>query len=154
MRRHTALLRTAAVLHYAIAASASALRAPVPLLPRRILDNIANTPLRVECRPRRSAPIRGVVVLDESGACEVLLPDGASINGTWTMLPAGHEVLDRLWDGIRFDAIVDGVTYVAHARLYARWPHAHALTAHGAVLRGAQGCFRPVVAAFELSHVT
>lgn len=153
MCRHTALLR-AAVLHYAIAASAPASLAPAPLLPRRILDNIANTPLRVECRPRRSAPIRGVVVLDESGACEVLLPDGASINGTWTMLPAGHEVLDRLWDGIRFDAVVGGVAYVAHARLYARWPHAHALTAHGAVLRGARGFLRPVVAAFELSHVT
>ena len=56
----------------------------------------------------------------------VVLEDGASVNGTWTMQPAGHEILDRLWDEVRFDAVLaDGVPYVAHARLYARWPHGH-----------------------------
>ena len=36
------------------------------------------------------------------------------------MQPAGHEILDRLWDEVRFDAIAGGRrTYVAHARLYA-----------------------------------
>ena len=130
-----------------------------PLLPRRIVDTLANAPLRVECRvrrgPLRNAILRGVLVLQEDGGCEVVLEDGASVNGTWTMLPAGHEILDRLWDEVRFDAVLaDGVPYVAHARLYARWPHGHSLTTHGAVLRGTRGFLRPVVASFELSHVT
>ena len=131
----------AAMLHlHAIAASAPALRAEPPLLPRRIVDNLANAPLRVECRvrrgPLRNAVLRGVMVLQEDGGCEVVLEDGNAVNGTWTMLPAGHEILDRLWDEVRFDAVLaDGVPYVAHARLYARWPHGHSLTTHGAVLR-------------------
>ena len=150
----------AAMLHlHAIAASAPALRAAPPLLPRRIVDNLANAPLRVECRvrrgPLRNAVLRGVMVLQEDGGCEVVLEDGNAVNGTWTMLPAGHEILDRLWDEIRFDAVLaDGVPYEAHARLYARWPHGHSLTTHGAVLRGTRGWLRPVVASFELSHVT
>ena len=150
----------AAMLHlHAIAASAPALRAAPPLLPRRIVDNLANAPLAVECRvrrgPLRNAVLRGVMVLQEDGACEVVLEDGASVNGTWTMQPAGHEILDRLWDEVRFDAVLaDGAPYVAHARLYARWPHRHSLTTHGAVLRGTRGWLRPVVASFELSHVT
>ena len=149
----------AAMLHlHAVAASAPARVAP-PLLPRRIVDNLANAPLRVECRvrrgPLRNAVLRGVMVLQEDGGCEVVLEDGNAVNGTWTMLPAGHEILDRLWDEVRFDAVLaDGVPYVAHARLYARWSHSHALTSHGAVLRGTRGFLRPVVASFELSHVT
>ena len=149
-----------AMLHlHAIAASAPALRAAPPLLPRRIVDTLANAPLRVECRvrrgPLRNTIISGVLVLQEDGGCEVVLEDGASVNGTWTMLPAGHEILDRLWDEVRFDAVLaDGVPYVAHARLYARWPHGHSLTTHGAVLRGTRGWLRPVVASFTLSHVT
>ncbi|CAH0369954.1 unnamed protein product [Pelagomonas calceolata] len=149
----------AAVLHlHAVAASAPA-RVTPPLLPRRIVDNLAYAPLRVECRvrrgPLRNAVLRGVLVLQEDGGCEVVLEDGASVNGTWTMLPAGHEILDRLWDEVRFDAVLaDGVPYVAHARLYARWSHSHALTSHGAVLRGTHGWLRPVVASFTLSHVT
>ena len=95
------LSAAAAMLHiYAIAASAPAPLAPPPLLPRRIVDNIANAPLAVECRvrrgPLRNAVLRGVLVLQEDGGCEVVLEDGASVNGTWTMLPAGHEILDRL----------------------------------------------------------
>ena len=154
-----AFYAAAAMLHlYAVAASAPARVAP-PLLPRRIVDNVANAPLRVECRvrrgPLRNVMFRGVLVLQEDGACEVVLEDGASVNGTWTMLPAGHEILDRLWDEVRFDAVLaDGVPYVAHARLYARWSHSHALTSHGAVLRGTHGWLRPVVASFTLSHVT
>ena len=66
------------------------------------------------------------------------------------MLPASHEILDRPWDELRADFDVDNRTFVATARLYARWPHARALTAHGAVVRGARGWFRPVVASFEL----
>ena len=149
----------AAMLHlHAVAASAPARVAP-PLLPRRIVDNLANAPLRVECRvrrgPLRNAVLRGVMVLQEDGGCEVVLEDGNAVNGTWTMLPAGHEILDRLWDEVRFDAVLaDGVPYVAHARLYARWSHSHALTSHGAVLRGTRGFLRPVVASFTLSHVT
>ena len=149
----------ATMLHvYAVAVSAPARVAP-PLLPRRIVDNLANAPLAVECRvrrgPLRNAVLRGVMVLQEDGGCEVVLEDGASVNGTWTMQPAGHEILDRLWDEVRFDAVLaDGVPYVAHARLYARWPHGHSLTTHGAVLRGTRGFLRPVVASFELSHVT
>ena len=145
---------------HAVAASAPAsLVAKPPLLPRRIVDNLANAPLRVECRvrrgPLRNAVLRGVMVLQEDGACEVVLEDGNAVNGTWTMLPAGHEILDRLWDEVRFDAVLaDGVPYVAHARLYARWSHSHALTSHGAVLRGTHGWLRPVVASFTLSHVT
>ena len=158
--------RTAAALYrcafYAAAAIASAptqLRVPPPLLPRRIVDNLANAPLRVECRvrrgPLRNAVLRGVMVLQEDGGCEVVLEDGNAVNGTWTMQPAGHEILDRLWDEVRFDAVLaDGVPYVAHARLYARWSHSHALTSHGAVLRGTHGWLRPVVASFTLSHVT
>ena len=153
------LYAAAAMLHlHTIAASAPALRA-APLLPRRIVDNVANAPLRVECRvrrgPLRNAVLRGVMVLQEDGGCEVVLEDGNAVNGTWTMQPAGHEILDRLWDEVRFDAVLaDGVPYVAHARLYARWPHGHSLTTHGAVLRGTHGWLRPVVASFELSHVT
>ena len=149
----------AAMLHlHAVAASAPARVAP-PLLPRRIVDNLANAPLAVECRvrrgPLRNAVLRGVMVLQEDGGCEVVLEDGNAVNGTWTMQPAGHEILDRLWDEVRFDAVLaDGVPYVAHARLYARWPHSHALTTHGAVLRGTRGWLRPVVASFTLSHVT
>ena len=144
---------------YAVAASAPALQRAAPLLPRRIVDNVANAPLRVECRvrrgPLRNAVLRGVMVLQEDGGCEVVLEDGNAVNGTWTMQPAGHEILDRLWDEVRFDAVLaDGVPYVAHARLYARWPHRHSLTTHGAVLRGTHGWLRPVVASFELSHVT
>ena len=151
-----ALLRAAAM--HAVAASAPALRAP-PLLPRRIVDTLADAPLAVECRvrrgPLRNAVLRGVMVMQEDGGCEVVLEDGNAVNGTWTMLPAGHEILDRLWDEVRFDAVLaDGVPYVAHARLYARWPHGHSLTTHGAVLRGTRGFLRPVVASFELSHVT
>ena len=155
-----AFYAAAAMLHlHAAAASAPALQRAAPLLPRRIVDNVANAPLRVECRvrrgPLRNAVLRGVLVLQEDGGCEVVLEDGASVNGTWTMLPAGHEILDRLWDEVRFDAVLaDGVPYVAHARLYARWPHGHSLTTHGAVLRGTHGWLRPVVASFELSHVT
>ena len=142
-----------------IYAVAPPLVAPPPLLPRRIVDTLANAPLRVECRvrrgPLRNTIISGVLVLQEDGGCEVVLEDGASVNGTWTMLPAGHEILDRLWDEVRFDAVLaDGVPYVAHARLYARWSHSHALTSHGAVLRGTRGWLRPVVASFTLSHVT
>ena len=154
-----ALYAAAAMLHlHAVAASAPARVAP-PLLPRRIVDNLANAPLRVECRvrrgPLRNAVLRGVMVLQEDGGCEVVLEDGNAVNGTWTMLPAGHEILDRLWDEVRFDAVLaDGVPYVAHARLYARWPHGHSLTTHGAVLRGTHGWLRPVVASFTLSHVT
>ena len=154
------LYAAAAMLHlHAIAASAPALQRAAPLLPRRIVDNVANAPLRVECRvrrgPLRNAVLRGVLVLQEDGGCEVVLEDGNAVNGTWTMLPAGHEILDRLWDEVRFDAVLaDGVPYVAHARLYARWPHRHSLTTHGAVLRGTRGWLRPVVASFELSHVT
>ena len=150
----------AAMLHlYAVAASAPTPLARPPLLPRRIVDNLANAPLRVECRvrrgPLRNAVLRGVMVLQEDGGCEVVLEDGNAVNGTWTMLPAGHEILDRLWDEVRFDAVLaDGVPYVAHARLYARWPHGHSLTTHGAVLRGTRGWLRPVVASFTLSHVT
>ena len=152
-----AFYAAAAMLH--IYAVAPATLAPPPLLPRRIVDNVANAPLRVECRvrrgPLRNAVLRGVLVLQEDGGCEVVLEDGVSVNGTWTMLPAGHEILDRLWDEVRFDAVLaDGVPYVAHARLYARWPHGHSLTTHGAVLRGTHGWLRPVVASFELSHVT
>ena len=142
-----------------IYAVAPPLVAKPPLLPRRIVDTLANAPLRVECRvrrgPLRNAVLRGVMVLQEDGGCEVVLEDGNAVNGTWTMLPAGHEILDRLWDEVRFDAVLaDGVPYVAHARLYARWPHRHSLTTHGAVLRGTHGWLRPVVASFELSHVT
>ena len=156
--RSYAFAAAAILYRYAVAASAPARIAP-PLLPRRIVDNLANAPLRVECRvrrgPLRNAVLRGVMVLQEDGGCEVVLEDGASVNGTWTMLPAGHEILDRLWDEVRFDAVLaDGVPYVAHARLYARWSHSHALTSHGAVLRGTHGWLRPVVASFTLSHVT
>ena len=152
-----AFYAAAAMLHtYAVA---PAPLAPPPLLPRRIVDNLANSPLHVECRvrrgPLRNAVLRGVMIMQEDGGCEVVLEDGASVNGTWTMLPAGHEILDRLWDEVRFDAVLpDGLPYVAHARLYARWPHGHSLTTHGAVLRGTHGWLRPVVASFELSHVT
>jgi len=154
-----AFYAAAAMLHlYAVAASAPARVAP-PLLPRRIVDNLADAPLRVECRvrrgPLRNTLYRGVLILQEDGGCEVVLEDGNAVNGTWTMLPAGHEILDRLWDEVRFDAVLaDGVPYVAHARLYARWSHSHALTSHGAVLRGTHGWLRPVVASFTLSHVT
>ena len=156
--RSYAFAAAAILYRYAVAASAPARVAP-PLLPRRIVDNLANAPLRVECHvrrgPLRNAVLRGVLVLQEDGACEVVLEDGNAVNGTWTMLPAGHEILDRLWDEVRFDAVLaDGVPYVAHARLYARWPHGHSLTTHGAVLRGTRGFLRPVVASFELSHVT
>ena len=156
--RSYAFAAAAILYRYAVAASAPARIAP-PLLPRRIVDNLANAPLRVECHvrrgPLRNAVLRGVLVLQEDGGCEVVLEDGASVNGTWTMQPAGHEILDRLWDEVRFDAVLaDGVPYVAHARLYARWSHSHALTSHGAVLRGTRGFLRPVVASFELSHVT
>ena len=156
--RSYAFAAAAILYRYAVAASAPARIAP-PLLPRRIVDNVANAPLRVECRvrrgPLRNAVLRGVMVLQEDGGCEVVLEDGNAVNGTWTMLPAGHEILDRLWDEVRFDAVLaDGVPYVAHARLYARWSHSHALTSHGAVLRGTHGWLRPVVASFELSHVT
>ena len=156
--RSYAFAAAAILYRYAVAASAPARVAP-PLLPRRIVDNLADAPLRVECRvrrgPLRNTIISGVLVLQEDGECEVVLEDGASVNGTWTMLPAGHEILDRLWDEVRFDAVLaDGVPYVAHARLYARWSHSHALTSHGAVLRGTHGWLRPVVASFELSHVT
>ena len=150
----------AAAAMHAVAASAPALqRVPAPLLPRRIVDNLANAPLAVECRvrrgPLRNAVLRGVMVLQDDGGCEIVLEDGNAVNGTRTMLPAGHEILDRLWDEVRFDAVLaDGVPYVAHARLYARWSHSHALTSHGAVLRGTRGFLRPVVASFELSHVT
>ena len=156
--RSYAFAAAAILYRYAVVASAPARVAP-PLLPRRIVDNLADAPLRVECRvrrgPLRNAVLRGVLVLQEDGGCEVVLEDGASVNGTWTMLPAGHEILDRLWDEVRFDAVLaDGVPYVAHARLYARWSHSHALTSHGAVLRGTHGWLRPVVASFTLSHVT
>ena len=156
--RSYAFAAAAILYRYAVAASAPARIAP-PLLPRRIVDNLANAPLRVECRvrrgPLRNAVLRGVLVLQEDGGCEVVLEDGNAVNGTWTMLPAGHEILDRLWDEVRFDAVLaDGVPYVAHARLYARWSHSHALTSHGAVLRGTHGWLRPVVASFTLSHVT
>ena len=107
-----AFYAAAAMLH--IYAVAPAPLARPPLLPRRIVDNVANAPLRVECRvrrgPLRNAVLRGVLVLQEDGGCEVVLEDGASVNGTWTMLPAGHEILDRLWDEVRFDAVLaDGV---------------------------------------------
>ena len=156
--RSYAFAAAAILYRYAVAASAPARIAP-PLLPRRIVDNLANAPLRVECHvrrgPLRNAVLRGVLVLQEDGECEVVLEDGNAVNGTWTMLPAGHEILDRLWDEVRFDAVLaDGVPYVAHARLYARWSHSHALTSHGAVLRGTRGFLRPVVASFTLSHVT
>ena len=156
--RSYAFAAAAILYRYAVAASAPARIAP-PLLPRRIVDNLANAPLRVECHvrrgPLRNAVLRGVLVLQEDGECEVVLEDGNAVNGTWTMLPAGHEILDRLWDEVRFDAVLaDGVPYVAHARLYARWSHSHALTSHGAVLRGTRGWLRPVVASFTLSHVT
>ena len=112
-------------------------------------------------RQHRPRAVDRCAVLEHDLAPAVLLQyqhatkDGVSVNGTWTMLPAGHEILDRLWDEVRFDAVLaDGVPYVAHARLYARWPHRHSLTTHGAVLRGTRGFLRPVVASFELSHVT
>ena len=73
----------AAMLHlHAVAASAPAPLAPPPLLPRRIVDNLANAPLHVECRvrrgPLRNAVLRGVMVLQEDGGCEVVLEDEAT----------------------------------------------------------------------------
>ena len=62
-----------------IYAVAPPLVAPPPLLPRRIVDNVASAPLRVECRvrrgPLRNAVLRGVMVLQEDGGCEVVLED-------------------------------------------------------------------------------
>ena len=46
--------------------------------------------------PLRNTMFRGVMVLQEDGGCEVVLEDGASVNGTWTMQPAGHEILGRV----------------------------------------------------------
>ena len=77
----------------------------------------------------------------------------APVLGSWTMLPAGHEILDRLWDTIRLEAALGGELYECSAKLYARHRHRRSLTSHGTVLAGAGGrFFRPVVASFTLSH--
>ena len=72
--------------------------------------------------PLRNAVLRGVMVLQEDGGCEVVLEDGNAVNGTWTMLPAGDEILDALGtrSRVRRGARRTASPYVAHARLYAR----------------------------------
>ena len=67
------------------------------------------------------------------------------------MLPAGHEILDRLWDTIRLEAAVGDEVFECTAKLYARHPHHRALTSHGTVLGGGRRFFRPVVASFSLA---
>ena len=84
--RSRAFYAAAAILHvYAVAASAPAPLAPPPLLPRRIVDNLAHAPLRVECRvrrgPLRNAVFRGVLVLDEGGEPLVRVPLPAPASG-------------------------------------------------------------------------
>ena len=79
---------------------------------------------RVRRGPLRNAVLRGVLVLQEDGGCEVVLEDGNTPStARGRCCGRKHEILDRLWDEVRFDAVLaDGVPYVAHARLYARWP--------------------------------
>ena len=147
------------------------------LLPHRIVQNIALQPLRFTARVRGHGRVEGLVVLDADGSCELLVegarrrpvaasragrraprappptlsPLGFAIVGSWTMLPAGHEILDRLWDTIRLEAAVGDEVFECTAKLYARHPHRRALTSHGTVLGGGRRFFRPVVASFSLA---
>lgn len=129
------------------------------LLPTRI-DYASRLlqPLAISARYRTSwrkrETLRGLLVLDMDGTCELLFEESEPVAGRWTMLPAAHEILDRVYDEIRLVARVDGERFEASARLYARWPlrPRRALTSHGTVLRGdARARGRPVVASFSLS---
>lgn len=132
------------------------------LLPTRIVENISLRPLRVSgkiqtmhvpyLRKLHARRLEGFIYFSPAGFFEVQLDGGDKVRGEWTMMPSGHEILDRVWDTIRLDASVGDVRLQCTARLYARDDRMHSrlpLTSHATVLAWRKGqiryFFRPVV---------
>lgn len=135
------------------------------MLPPRIVENIALRPLRLSgqirtrhvpaLRALHSRRLEGFIIFSPAGYFEVqLFGDGGTVRGEWTMLPAAHEILDRLWDTIRLDACVGDFRVQCTARLYARHDRMISrlpITSHATVLawrrdQPERRFFRPVVA--------
>lgn len=123
------------------------------LLPARIVRNLCARPLVVAARASKQR-LHGVLVLSPAGLFDLHVA-GTVIHGEWTMLPSGHEILDRVWDTIKFETTVNDVHLQCTARLYARHDHMRfPITSHATVLawREPRPLFRRVVATLQISN--